>query len=267
LAGLAVFAAAWLPAGIAGAANSPTFRDCSFGGGFDPDFVQLMGAAVGPGGMLTVSSAQSSVTIEASESADPGDNLGHDTFSVTVGGTGIAPKMVSGMGTGHVTLTVPLSGVAAGGQYTLDWSAVFDGGFHACPGSSDPQNPSSNPFVLNVVGGAPPPPVPAITSLTESHHSWRVTKGTSFSFNLNEAAQVQFMFRHIVGGRSVVAGTMTTSGVAGMNHIRFHGRISGGPKLKPGRYTLVVTATNSAGESSTAKSIAFTIKRPSARRA
>src|SRR5260370_522906 len=65
------------------AETSPSFGDCSFGGGLDPDFLQLSGATVSPQGTLTVSPSQGQVQLEASESSDPGDSSGRDTLSVT----------------------------------------------------------------------------------------------------------------------------------------------------------------------------------------
>jgi hypothetical protein len=223
-AGLVVFVAvAWLQAPLAGAANSPTFRDCAFLAGIDPDFVRLSGAAVRPDGTLAVSSAQPSVMVEASESSDAFDNLGHVTLSVTVTGTGGGQRTVSGMALDHVLLTVPLSGVAIGGQYTLSWAATFDNGVHTCPGSGTPENPTPNPFVLKVLPSAllpPPPPPPAsaptlaLTNLAQSHRAWRATGaghlsararrrhvGTVFTFDLNQPSRVTLAFRQNLRGR------------------------------------------------------------------
>jgi hypothetical protein len=257
------FAAAWLPAQAVGAANSPTFRDCAHTLGIDPDFVQLTGATNGPGGTLTVPSSQTSVTVEASESSLPGDNLNHASLSVTVNGTAISPKTVSGMGTGKVTLSVPIWGVAAGGQYSLDWAANFDNGSHSCPGSSDPQNPSSNPFVLHVVVGAAQPP-PVLTNAGESHRKWRehagkghTPVGTTFRFDLSEAAQVRLDFKRDGHRR----GTLSVAGVAGHNLVHFDGLIPGAHRLPPGRYVVAIRATNAAGESSATESLPFKIVR------
>jgi hypothetical protein len=255
-----VSAAAWLPAQAAGAANSPTFRDCAFAAGIDPDFVQLSGATVGTGGALSVSAGQSAVTVEASESSDPGDNLGHDTLSVTVTGTGVAPMTVSGQGTGHVTLSVPLSGVAAGGQYTLSWSATFDNAFHSCPGGMTPQNPTANPFVLSVVASTPPPVTLAVTKVRESHRKWRTKQGTTFRVGLSAPARVKLAFRQVLpSGRTVSRGSITRQGVSGTNSVHFKGRVASGSLLGPGRYVAVITAIDSSGNKSKPKRIAFTI--------
>lgn len=156
LLGLGVLAAAAgaVAVGPADAANSPTFRDCSFGGGLDPDFLQLSGATVGPGGTLTVSPTQGQVQLEASESSDPGDSSGHDTLSVTVTAPNTPARTVSGAGVGKVVLAVPLNGAGPGSNYTISWSATFDNGNHQCPSGSTPQNTTSMPFVLTVSGPA-----------------------------------------------------------------------------------------------------------------
>jgi hypothetical protein len=258
-----VFGVMWLPAAAAGAANSPAFRDCSYLGGFDPDSVELTGATVAPNGALTVTTSQDSVTVVASESSALGDNLNHDTLSVTVSGTGAGAQTVSGTGVGQVALSVPLSGVAPGGQYTIDWSATFNNGFHACPGQADPQNTSSNPFVLRVVG-RPAPAAPVVSNLRESHASWREGTGTTFSFDLNERASVTLIFRR---RGSVPVGAIVKTGEAGPNALRFRGRVHAFGRLPPGRYVLVVTATNAAGERSSPASIAFVLRPRFARRA
>jgi hypothetical protein len=264
-AGLMAFAALWVPAHAAAAANSPTFRDCAHVFGLDPDFVKLSGATVGSDGTLTVSSSQAAVTLEASESTIPGDNLNHVSFSVTVTGTAISARTVSGTGVGHVTLTVPLSGVAVGGHYSLDWSATFDNRTHQCPGSTDPQNPTSNPFVLDVVAGGAS--TPAITRLRESSRTLLPRKGIRFTFDLDQPAGVRFLFRERSHGHLITRGALTRAGSAGPNTLRFSGQIPHAGHLAPGRYLLVLTATSAAGRRSAPASIAFAVRPRSARRA
>jgi hypothetical protein len=136
---------------------------------------------------------------------------------------------------------------------------------------------------------------PVLTHLAQTHASWRVggalavissaTKhrppvGTTFSFSLNESASTTMAFNQSVPGRSthghcvaqtkknrksracsllVPRGTLRITGHAGTNRISFQGRISGAGKLKPGRYSLVVTATNAAAQRSHSSSLTFTI--------
>lgn len=105
---------------------------------------------------------------------------------------------------------------------------------------------------------------------TSAHHHARLPLGTDFTFSLNEQARVTFAFTRVVKGRSVghrcvprgirnrrrahcrwrvAAGTMSLTAHAGVNTVPFRGRVSGSRRLRPGRYTLVLTATNTAGVS------------------
>ncbi len=83
--------------------------------------------------------------------------------------------------------------------------------------------------------------------------------GTTFSFSLNEQATVTFSFTQRLRGRTVTAGGLTFTGHSGTNRVKFQGRVSSTKKLKPGRYTLVITATDSAGVHSAPRSLSFTI--------
>ncbi len=87
--------------------------------------------------------------------------------------------------------------------------------------------------------------------------------GTTFSFSLNEQATVTFSFNQSVRGRkgTVTPGKLTFTGHSGTNKVAFQGRISSKKTLKPGRYTLVITATNAAGVLSAPKSLSFTIEK------
>jgi hypothetical protein len=152
LAALAVVAASVAVTG-AGAANSRTFRDCSFAAGIDPDFVQLSGATTGPNGGLTAQS-QTKVKLEASESSNPGDSSGHVTLKATVTAPGTDARTVSGKGTGKVFVRLPLVGSKAGRSNTISWTATFDNGQHHCPSAQTPQNTSPKPFVVKVTGPA-----------------------------------------------------------------------------------------------------------------
>jgi PKD repeat protein/lysophospholipase L1-like esterase len=103
--------------------------------------------------------------------------------------------------------------------------------------------------------------------------------GTTFSFSLNEQALMTFSFTEQITGRRVgqtcvatsgkdakrktckrtmTAGTLSFKGHSGSNKLVFQGHISRSKKLGPGRYTAIITATDSAG-ASTRKSLSFTI--------
>jgi alpha-tubulin suppressor-like RCC1 family protein len=104
----------------------------------------------------------------------------------------------------------------------------------------------------------------------------RTPTGTTFSFSLNEPATVRFSFiRMAHGGLScaarangsttrkvcddVTAGTLSFAGHSGSNKAVFAGRIAHTTELKPGRYELTITATNSADQSSPPVALDFTI--------
>jgi hypothetical protein len=104
--------------------------------------------------------------------------------------------------------------------------------------------------------------------------------GTTFSFALNQRATVRFSFTQKVAGRrvhgkcvalsaknrskprctrTINAGTLTFTGHPGAAKVRFAGRISPTNKLKPGHYTLRITATNTELKRSRPRSLTFTI--------
>jgi hypothetical protein len=58
-----------------------------------------------------------------------------------------------------------------------------------------------------------------------------------------------------------VRGTLTFNAHAGLNKIRFQGRLSRNRKLKLGRFTLTITATDAARNRSRPKATSFTIVR------
>jgi hypothetical protein len=57
----------------------------------------------------------------------------------------------------------------------------------------------------------------------------------------------------------VTKGTLSFTGHAGTNHVSFQGRISRSKRLQLGTYTLIITATNAAGQGSSPKQLTFTI--------
>ena len=156
---------------------------------------------------------------------------------------------------------------------------------------------ASRAITITPAAAIPPPrritPAPTITRVAQSHSTWReggklaqISRskkkppvGTSFSFVLNEQASVNFSFTQRVSGRklghkclaktkknqgrkscqrTVTIDTLTFTGHTGANKVVFQGRISRAKKLKPGRYTLIITARNSTG-ASRPQSLSFTI--------
>ncbi len=127
-------------------------------------------------------------------------------------------------------------------------------------------------------GPGPAAVAPVVTKLKASHRVWRVGSGlariskrhrgnrnalpvgTTFSFTLNVQATVAFDFARRLAGRKH-AGSLSFSGHPGVNKVVFQGRISRTNKLKPGRYTLTVTATSSDGQRSAPASLSFRVVR------
>jgi hypothetical protein len=138
------------------------------------------------------------------------------------------------------------------------------------------------------------PAAPTIESLKQSHSRWRegsglasyshrrAPVGTTFRFFLNQSAAVSFAFSRRLGGRKVggecvaqarvnrrkpgctrrvTQGTLTFMGHPGLNTLAFQGRISGSKRLPLGAYTVRIVAMNSAGETSTPRSLSFAIVR------
>jgi hypothetical protein len=132
-----------------------------------------------------------------------------------------------------------------------------------------------------------------MTGVSQSAGTWRagnalaqITRsrkppiGTTFKFNLDQAATARFTFTAVSVGRMVgkrcsrptkgnshkrrctlrlTAGTLSLRARLGADKVRFQGRVSSAKKLKPGRYTVAITATNAAGQRSSAHTLSFTI--------
>lgn len=137
-----------------------------------------------------------------------------------------------------------------------------------------------------------PGPSPLIKNSRQSTTRWREDNrlarisraktpiGTTFSFSLNEQAMVSFSFTQLLSqgahgcptkthknvkrhgcDNTVTRGALSFTGHSGTNIVVFAGRISRTDKLKPGRYELAITATNTAGQRSTPVTLIFTITR------
>jgi hypothetical protein len=137
--------------------------------------------------------------------------------------------------------------------------------------------------------------VPAVSGVKQSAKRWREGKalprisrkrkprvGTTFTFTLNQAARVRLLFQSLTPGRMLghrcrpqskknrhgprcnrlrTAGILSFGGRPGVNKVRFQGRLSRRKRLRPGRYVLVLSARNSAGQASNTSQLRFTILR------
>jgi hypothetical protein len=92
-------------------------------------------------------------------------------------------------------------------------------------------------------------PKPVIGNPTQASSAWKRSKGTTFAFGLSARARVVLAFRQQLGRRRVLRGTVAMNGHPGTDRLGFKGRLAGGRRLRPGRYTVTFTATNSSGAS------------------
>jgi streptogramin lyase len=163
----------------------------------------------------------------------------------------------------------------------------------SAPAASAAVTVNAPPVALPILAARPGRP--AITALRQSAPRWRAGRklaritarrgpplGTTFSFALNQSARVRFAFTQRAPGRSVAGrcvakttknakrractrtltrGTLSpfNGHTRSVNKVVFQGRVSAHRTLRPGRYTLTVTATNAAGLRSVPRSLSFTI--------
>ena len=142
----------------------------------------------------------------------------------------------------------------------------------------------------------PPPPVakdttaPVFSGVSETNKVFAVGKsatpisakkvkvGTTFRYTLSEASKVRLVIAQKLPGRRVgkacrkptkrsqgkrctrfvKKGTLTRNGTAGRNSVKFSGRI-GRRALKPGRYRVTITATDTAGNVSKPATLPFRV--------
>jgi hypothetical protein len=213
-----------------------------------------------------------------------------------------APR--SGLDTAERAVTVSgaagdetgLAGVTVNGRAV----PVAAGGAWSTPVSLTPGVNTITAVATNVFGNTAQAqttvvyvPPPAIGSLRQAHKRWREPSrrrgrggppvGTTFSYALNEPAQVKFVFTKQVAGRragrscvaqnrrnrhrrsclrTITLGSHVVSAGAGANRYAFRGVMPGGRRLAPGGYTVTVVAiTPSTGAQSAPARLRFTIVR------
>ena len=107
----------------------------------------------------------------------------------------------------------------------------------------------------------------------------RTPVGTTISFKLSEKATVTLSYLQYASGRkkgsrcllkqrtgrrctiTYTRGKLVVSGKKGLNKLRFQGRLSRSKTLKPGRYTMVISAKDPAGNVSKSQKTTLTLKK------
>jgi len=184
--------------------------------------------------------------------------------------------------------------VATGTQVTHTYTSP--GSYTVTVTSADAQANISTRQQTIIIDPAPagPPPqrqAPKLTSLKQTHSVWRTYKapankrpklpvGTAFSVRSDQSVKLSFSFSQQLNGRKVAGkcvaqtkknhkakpctravarGTIARNAGAGIYKLAFIGKLNATKKLKPGRYTLAVTATGNDGQRSQPQQIRFTI--------
>jgi alpha-tubulin suppressor-like RCC1 family protein len=188
-----------------------------------------------------------------------------------------------------IEASMPLTITIKGPNETLPPSTPNETPPPSVPNEMPPPSVPQEALPPSVPSEAASPPI--VQNARQSATRWREGRqlahisrgqtpiGTIFSFSLNERATVSFSFTQLLGGRrgdhsclgrvhenvqrkscshTVPRGTLSFTGHSGANNLIFAGRISRTNKLRPGRYELTITATNSAGQRSVPVSLSFT---------
>jgi FG-GAP repeat len=204
-----------------------------------------------------------------------GSSKAYFQYGTTAAYGGSTSSQNVGSSAGPKPLAAAISGLAPGTTYHFRLVAENSGGVaygddrtFTTATTGDPAEPPKPPCC-----GPDPGHLQGllVQNLRQSKARWRAGNrlatisrarapiGTTFSFSLNKEATVIFSFNRRVGGRTVRAGRLTFNGHEGTNKVAFQGRVSPKKKLRPGRYTLVITATAPDGARSAPRSLSFTI--------
>ncbi|MDQ6811461.1 MAG: hypothetical protein M3Z95_06145 [Actinomycetota bacterium] len=256
----------------------------AFNAGMTPQ--SLFSQAYTPGAAQTggaPSISQTGATVAGSVNTDGAPTRVYFDFGTsTAYGSISAPQLLAPAAGTTTAVSAALAGLPAG--TVIHYRVVAQTDFGTVAGADAAFTTAPAPLPL-------PPPI--VSNVSQSHRIWRAGSrrvsfarrhrppvGTRFSFTLNEQATVSFAFTQQVGGRrvkgrcvsktkknrhkrackrTVTKGRLSFTGHSGANKVSFQGRISASQKLRLGHYTLVITATNTVGQSSSPQRLSFTI--------
>jgi hypothetical protein len=215
------------------------------------------------------SGSEANLTAEAPNGSDVRPAFSPDgsqiVYASNRGGNVELWTMAAAGGAGKTMITDTL----AAESNAPDWQADAPGsgaGPHTCGGGG---------AAGTAAGGATPDVIaPVITTIALSRSRFaafsgggsiarKAPRGTKVSYRLSELAKAKLRIERAFkkGKRTryrLLKGSFTHSGKAGLNRFRFTGRLRG-KKLRPGRYRLVLVATDAAGNSSKARRMKFRI--------
>jgi uncharacterized repeat protein (TIGR01451 family) len=242
------------------------------------------GPDAAPNAVVTAALAPGATVVSATTSS--GSCVAASTVSCHLG-------TVASGATATVTLVVRLTRAGSATNTATVGSATLDTAASNASGAGDTNSANNSATTATTVLATKTTAPVRITNATQSHKRWREPRhpklatltmkqlpvGTTFRFTLGGPASVRFDFTQTVTGRrmrgkcvsrtntnkhkskctrTVTRGSLRFGGHGGLNTVRFQGRVSASKKLKPGAYTLTITATTP-GVGSTAKRLTFTI--------
>jgi hypothetical protein len=221
------------------------------------------------------------------------DLAGASTFFQygTTGAYGsLTPAQAIGPTTAQAAIAASVGGLRPGTLY--HFRLVVQNGVSTAYGADQTFTTSAPP-----AAGPGPSNAPTVSGASQSHAVWRGGKklavlsrrskrkapvGTTFSFTLDQVATARFVFAQQVGGRSVkgrcvapskknrrrhackrtiLRGTLSLAAHSGLNKLAFQGQLSRSKRLPPGRYMVLISATNAVGKRSATRALRFTIVR------
>jgi hypothetical protein len=193
-----------------------------------------------------------------------------------------SPNQITAIAPAVPASTVDVRVIGPGGT-----SAINDGDKYTFTAASSGAPGSTGPSLISPLTAASKP---TLTALGQSASKWRrghqqakisrAPVGTTFSFNLSKPATVKLAFTQKASGRKVrgackppnpsnaskrkctrtiLAGSLSLPGHAGLNKLRFQGLLPNGKSLKLGSYNLSLTARDAGGLQSAAQSVSFSI--------
>jgi hypothetical protein len=284
--------------------NSATGPGATYGGNLYDQFSSIAlaqnifsGGTAGQGSNCTISAAETDFGYNLESTSPSGCGLSAAHGDLIGADANLAPLADNGGPAPTMALSVGSAALGAGGtcrDYTRLGNPLLTTDERGLPRLTP-----CDIGAFQTQPGSPPPPAgsaPRLTAVRQSAARWRagsalahlaarrhkIPVGTTFSFTLDQAANIELRFTRLLagrkhGGRCVAvtkhnrhahpctrtrsAGTISLAGGrAGPNKVRFQGRLSRTRRLGPGSYTVTIVAVTAGGRT-TSRRLKFTIVR------